>query len=149
MAQNTTETIIGGVVLAVAIGFVVFAGNIAGVSAGGNSHELHANFRSAEGISVGTDVRMAGVKIGTVTKLALNPQTYRAVAHFTVPADLVLADDTQALISTEGLLGGSFVEIVPGGGPDDLQDGSEVVQTQGAISVVTLLMKFVSGDSSK
>ena len=149
MAENTTETIIGGIVLAVAIGFVVFSSKVTSVAGTSGSHELSASFRSVEGISVGTDVRMAGVKIGTVTALDLNPTTYRAIAKFTVPADLVLATDTQALVSTEGLLGGSFVEIVPGGAPDDLVDGGEITETQGAISVVTLLMKFVGGDSSK
>jgi len=145
MAESTTETIIGGVVLAVAVGFLVFTSNVTGMSNKGASHELVASFRSVEGISVGTDVRMAGVKIGTVTGLTLNPQTYRAEARLTVPADLSLSSDTQALISTEGLLGGSYVEIVPGGAPDDLADGDTITDTQGAISVVTLLMKFVGG----
>jgi len=148
MAENTTETIVGGVVLAVAIGFLVFTTK-ASLPSGSGSHELHASFRSVEGISVGTDVRMSGVKIGSVTGLDLNPTTYRAIARFTVPADLVLSSDTQALISTEGLLGGSFVEIVPGGAPGDLTDGGEITETQGAISVVTLLMKFVGGDGTK
>ena len=148
MAENTTETLIGGVVLAVAVGFLVFASNATGLSSSGGSHQLSASFRSAEGISVGTDVRMSGVKIGTVTGLELDPKTYRAVARFTVPADLILSSDTQALISAEGLLGWSFVEIVPGGAPGDLGDGGEITETQGSVSVVTLLMKFVTGDKS-
>ncbi len=145
MTENTTETIIGGVVLAAAAGFLMFTVNTTSVAQPGNSMELFASFRSAEGISVGTDVRMAGVKIGTVTGLDLNPQTYRAVAHFTVPDGLELATDTQVLISSEGLLGGNFVEIVPGGAPDNLAAGDEIEDTQGAISVVTLLLKFASG----
>jgi len=145
MAEQTTETLVGGVVLAAAIGFVVFIAQSTGVSAPSGSNDLFASFRSAEGVKVGTDVRMAGVKIGAVTSLALDPKTYRAVAHFTVPANIELATDTQALISSEGLLGGNFVEIVPGGAPDNLGNGDEVVDTQGAISVVTLLMKFAAG----
>jgi len=149
MAENITETIIGGVVLAAAAGFLMFTSNITGFARGGASYELHASFRSAEGVSVGTDVRMSGVKIGSVTGLDLDPKTYRAVARFTVPSDLVLADDTQALIASEGLLGGTFLNIVPGGAPGNLVNGSEITETQGAISVVTLLMKFVGGDNSK
>jgi len=149
MAENTTETIIGGAVLAVAAGFLFFMSQTTGVSRPGGSMELSASFRSAEGISVGTDVRMAGVKIGTVTGLGLNAATYRAEAMFTVPDDLELATDTQVLISSEGLLGGSFVEIVPGGAPGNLGDGDRVEDTQGAISVITLLMKFVSGSDEE
>lgn len=149
MAENTTETLIGGAVLAAAIGFLLFASNATGLSGSGKSHLLSASFRSAEGISVGTDVRMSGVKIGTVTGLRLDTTTYRAVAQFTVPSDLVLSSDTQALISAEGLLGGNFVEIVPGGAPGDLGDGDVITETQGSISVVTLLMKFVTGDKSE
>lgn len=145
MAENTTETIIGGVVLAAAAGFLMFMVNSTGVSQPSGSMELNASFRSAEGVSVGTDVRMSGVKIGTVTGLELDPATYRAKAHFTVPDGLDLAIDTQVLISSEGLLGGSFVEIVPGGDDVVLRTGDEIEDTQGAISVVTLLMKFVTG----
>jgi len=145
MSENTTETLIGGVVLAAAIGFLVFVAQSTGVSAPTGSNVLHASFRSVEGVSLGTDVRMAGVKIGTVTGLSLDKATYRAVAYFTVPSDLELSTDTQALISSEGLLGGNFLEVVPGGAPDNLKNGDEVTDTQGAVSVVTLLLKFASG----
>lgn len=145
MSENKTETIIGGVVLAVAAGFLFFTMQTTGVSSPGGSIELTASFRSAEGISVGTDVRMAGVKIGSVTGLDLNPMTYRADAHFSVPENIEFSSDTQVLISSEGLLGGAFVEIVPGGAPDKLGNGDEIEDTQGAVSVVSLLLKFVTG----
>ncbi len=145
MSENTTETLIGGLVLAAAAVFLVFTFNTTSQQQSGGRMELFASFRSVEGISVGTDVRMAGVKIGAVTALALNPATYRAEARFSVPDSLELATDTQVLISSEGLLGGSFVEIVPGGAPDNLGDGDEIENTQGSISVITLLMKFVGG----
>ncbi len=145
MTENTTETIIGGIVLAAAVGFLVFTTQATNVKHPGGTMELSASFRSAEGISVGTDVRMAGVKIGAVTALDLDAGTYRAIAKFIVPDNLELATDTQVLVSSEGLLGGSFVEIVPGGAPDNLAHGDEVEDTQGAISVITLLMKFVAG----
>jgi len=147
MAENTTETLIGGAVLAAAIGFLVFTSQSTGVQATGGALELTASFRSAQGVSVGTDVRMSGVKVGTVTALELDPQTYRAVARFTVPGNLELASDSQALIQTEGLLGGTFVEIVPGGAPGNLAAGDEIEDTQGAVSIVTLLMKFAAGSS--
>jgi phospholipid/cholesterol/gamma-HCH transport system substrate-binding protein len=145
LSENTTETLIGGLVVAVAVGFLYVVSQTTGTSGPTGSYELNASFRSAEGISVGTDVRMAGVKIGTVTGLELNPLTYRAEASFTVSQGLELSSDTQVLISSEGLLGGNFVEIVPGGAPENLADGDEVEDTQGAISIVNLLLKFGSG----
>jgi len=145
MSENTTETLIGGIVVAVAAGFLYFIGLSTGVSKPSGSYELVASFRSAEGISVGTDVRMAGVKIGTVTGLDLNPLNYRADARFSVLEGLELSSDTQVLISSEGLLGGNFV--VPGGAPENLAHGDEIEDTQGSISIVNLLLKFASGGS--
>lgn len=147
MSENTTETLIGGVVVAVAVGFLYVVSQTTGVTGPSGSYELTASFRSAEGINVGTDVRMAGVKIGTVTGLALNPLNYRADTRFTVLEGLELSTDTQALVSSEGLLGGNFIEIVPGGAPDNLGNGDEVEDTQGSISIVNLLLKFGSGSS--
>ncbi len=132
-------------VLAGAIAFAVYAGQTTGLSRGGGGYELSASFRSLEGVSVGTDVRLAGVKIGTVTKVALNPQTYRADTAFSVIEGIEIPDDSAVVISSEGLLGGNFVEIMPGGSPFYFAPGDEMDDTQGAISLVTLLLKFVTG----
>ncbi len=148
MAQNTTETVIGAIVLIVAAGFFFFVAQSTGINTtGAGNYALTASFRSVEGISVGTDVRLAGVKVGTVTDLRLNPLTYQAEAVFSVSDTLTLSDDTQALISSEGLLGGNFLELVPGGSPDDLAAGDEILDTQGAVSLTSLLMKFVGGSA--
>lgn len=144
MAENTTETIIGGVVLAVAVGFVVFVLQSTGVSTPANSYELTASFRSAQGITVGSDVLIAGVKVGTVTDIELDRTNFRAAMRFTVRRGVEVPDDSAILISSEGLLGGNFVELVPGGSPFNLEPGNEVEDTQGAISLVSLLMKFVT-----
>ena len=104
-----------------------------------------ASFRSAEGVQVGTDVRLAGVKVGTVTDLELDPETYRADAAIAIASEVVLPDDTAIVISSEGLLGGSFVELLPGGSPFNLDPGSEILDTQGSVSIVQLLLRFVSG----
>lgn len=146
MSENTTEVIVGGVVLAAAVGFFLYMGQMTGASGGrGNGYELIASFRSAEGISLGSDVRLAGVKVGTVTGMALNPQTFRADVSVSVLDGIEVPEDSTIQISSEGLLGGNFVELVPGGSPIILEPGEEVVHTQGAVSLVTLLSKFVSG----
>ena len=149
MGENTTEVVVGGVVLAAAIGFGIYAAQIAGISSGGNSYTLNASFRSLEGVSVGTDVRLAGVKIGTVTSVELNPQTFRADTIVSVAKNIEIPDDSAIVISSEGLLGGNFVEIMPGGSPFNLEEDAEITDTQGAVSLISLLLKFVSGGDTK
>ncbi|GGA10077.1 outer membrane lipid asymmetry maintenance protein MlaD [Neptunicoccus cionae] len=147
MANSAAETAIGAVVLIAATGFLYYAANAVGVSGTGDSYTVNASFRSVEGISLGTDVRLAGVKIGTVTGLDLNPQTFRAETALAVGNNIVLPDDSSVVIASEGLLGGNFVEIVPGGSEFNLEDGGELLDTQGAVSLISLLLKFVSGSS--
>ncbi len=147
MSENTTEVLVGAGVLAAAIGFVVYAGQISGFSGAGNAYPLEASFRSLEGVSVGTDVRLAGVKVGSVSEVALNPETFRADTTVSLSADVEIPDDSAIIISSEGLLGGNFVEIVPGGSPFFFEPGDRIEDTQGAVSLVSLLLKFVSGSS--
>ena len=149
MSENTTEVIVGGAVLAVAIGFLVYAGQATGFSAGGSEYQLSASFRSADGINVGTDVRMAGVKVGRVTNITLDPETYRASTVFSVQQGIEVPDDSAVAISSEGLLGGNYVELLPGGSPFFLEPGTEIEFTQGSVSLVSLLMKFVGGDGDE
>ncbi|MCP5074072.1 MAG: outer membrane lipid asymmetry maintenance protein MlaD [Rhodobacteraceae bacterium] len=145
MAGNAAETAIGAVVLAAAAGFLVYAAGTAGVSGPTDSYEIHANFRSVEGINLGTDVRLAGVKVGSVTGLALNPLTFRADTTMAVSSGIILPDDSAIMISSEGLLGGNFVELIPGGSEFNLEPGGEILDTQGSVSLISLLLKFVTG----
>lgn len=149
MAEDTAEVLIGGAVLALAAGFLFYLTQSTGVgAASGDSYELTASFRSAEGITVGTDVRLAGVKVGSVTGLDLNPQTFRADTTIAVNTGIDLPDDSSISVASEGLLGGSFVELTPGGSPYNLEPGAEIEDTQGAVSLISLLLKFVSGRDS-
>ncbi|MBP6737230.1 MAG: outer membrane lipid asymmetry maintenance protein MlaD [Rhodobacteraceae bacterium] len=143
MAENRAEVLAGAAVLAAAVAFVMYAAGGDRLKAGGGTYPLTASFRSVEGISVGSDVRLAGVKVGTITSLKLNPQTYFADAEIALDQTVLLPEDSAILISSEGLLGGNFVELVPGGALDNLAPGDEIEDTQGAVSLITLLMKFV------
>ncbi len=145
MAENTSEVLAGAVVLAAAIGFVIYAGAASGLAGTSGTYPLKASFRAVDGITVGSDVRLAGVKVGTITSLALNPQTFMADATVAIREDIRLPDDSAILISSEGLLGGNYVELQPGGSADDLAPGGEIEDTQGSVSLVSLLMKFVGG----
>lgn len=146
MANSVAETVIGAVVLAAAVGFVVYAGQSRGLQlGGGESYPLKASFRSAEGISVGTDVRVAGINVGSVSALDLDPASFQAKATFTVQGNLQIPDDSDVKISSESLLGGNFVEITPGASDTVLAAGDEIVNTQGAVSLLNLLMRFGTG----
>lgn len=146
MANSIAETVIGAVVLATAAGFVFYAGESRGVQIGADRYPLTASFRSADGISVGTDVRVAGINVGSVTGLELDPATFRAMATFTVDGDLQIPQDSDVKISSESLLGGNFVEITPGASEDVLTSGDEIVNTQGSVSLLNLLMRFGTGN---
>src|SRR5210317_2212512 len=129
MSENTTEVLVGGAVLAAAVAFVLYTGQATGFSGQGAGYPLSASFRSLEGVTVGTDVRLAGVKIGTVTRVELNPETYRADTSFSVLQGIEVPDDSAVIVSSEGLLGGNFVEIVPGGSTFFFEPGDEVEDT--------------------
>ena len=148
MAGSIAETATGAVVLAAAVGFALYGGKLAGWGATGGSYPLTASFRSAEGVTLGTDVRLAGVKVGTVTALKLNSQSFYADSVLTIDKSVELPDDSEARISSEGLLGGSFVEIMPGGSLTNFEPGAEIEMTQGSVSLIELLLKFVSGGGS-
>lgn len=147
MAYERAEIVAGAAVLAVALGFTLYAARGAGLGAEPDSYALTASFRSVEGVSVGTDVRLAGVKVGTVTDLQLNPETFFADATITMRRDVAVPVDSTVLIASEGLLGGTFVEVQPGGALETLEPGGEIEDTQGAVSLITLLMKFAGGGS--
>jgi phospholipid/cholesterol/gamma-HCH transport system substrate-binding protein len=145
MSENKTEVFVGGAVLAAAIAFAVYAGQATGFGASTQGYPLSASFRSLEGVGVGADVRLAGVKIGTVTNVTLNLETYRADTVVTVVNGIEIPDDSAIIVASEGLLGGNFVEVVPGGSPFFFEPGAEIDDTQGAVSLISLLLKFVSG----
>jgi len=145
MAEKRSEIFVGAVVLAVAAAFLFYVLQTSGLGISGDRYSLTASFRSAEGVSSGTDVRLAGVKIGSVTGVTLDPTTFRAVTAFSLDQTIQIPDDSAVIVSSEGLLGGSFVEIIPGGSPFNLEAGSEIVDTQSSVSLINLLLKFVAG----
>ncbi|MEM7685217.1 MAG: outer membrane lipid asymmetry maintenance protein MlaD [Paracoccaceae bacterium] len=145
MVSNAAETLIGAVVLAVAGGFLVYAANTADVSVGGGGYDLRAEFRKAEGLSLGGDVQISGVKIGSVTSIELNPETFRASVNMSIRDNVKIPEDSVAKIASEGLLGGNFISVDPGGSDFMLEDGAEFEFTQGSINLIDLVVKFGQG----
>ncbi len=142
MRRNVIETIMGAVVILVAVVFVVFAFRSSGVQTSGG-YQVVARFDDASGLTSGTDVKMAGVKIGTVTSQALDLQTYFATVTMTIDESIQLPADTSARIIPDGLLGGNYVALEPGGEEDMIEPGGTIQFAQGAINVVDLLGRFI------
>lgn len=131
------ETILGAAVAVVAVGFFAFAAAQAGQNTTGGGYDLRANFQRVDGIGVGSDVRISGVKVGVVRSVALDPATYNAVLTLTVNNGIEVLDDSTARIATDGLLGGGYVSIEPAG-MDPLAAGGEIPNTQGSIDLITM-----------
>ena len=156
MRRNMIETVMGAVVLLVAVVFVVFAFRSAGLSnAGRDGYHVTVEFSDASGLAAGTDVRMAGVKIGTVVEQRLNPDTYFAVVTLGISDTVRLPTDSSARIIPDGLLGGNYVALEPGGAEDYIENGGKILYAQGSINVVDLLGRFIfsaadaAGDANK
>lgn len=143
MSNNLLETLIGAVVIAIAAAFFMFAFSNADFGGGGDSYTLKAKFNNVTGISSGTDVRLSGIKVGTVTGTELDKVTYQAVVSMQIEQGVELADDTSLRVSSDGLLGGSFLALEPGGGMDILGDGDEITYTQSSIDLIGLIGQMV------
>lgn len=142
---NVAETLVGALVLATAIGFVAYTAQGTDVAVGGGEYEVSADFRKADGLTIGGDVRISGVKIGTVTSLTLDPQTYNARVAFSIRDDIEIPTDSSARIASEGLLGGAYVSIEPGAADEMLEAGDDLSYTQGSIDILDLVGKAISG----
>ena len=142
MTKTAIEATIGFAVLTVAAVFLfVLVGSEDPL--GGGSYEVKASFRSVSGINVGSDVRIGGVKVGSVTNLELDKESYMAVVWFSVPNDIEVPDDSYVQISSEGLLGGSYVKLDPGASDVFVRDGDEIENTQDSVDLLTLMMRMV------
>jgi len=150
MAYRSWEVALGAVVLVVAVAFAAFAFQSTGTRlSSAPSYELSASFRSAEGVRPGTEVRIGGVRVGTVSSLSLDPESFRANVSVLIDRSLSLPDDSTIQVASEGLLGGTFIEILPGGSPFDLEPGQMFQDTQSAVSLVQLMLRFVTGSGDE
>ncbi|MBP0466237.1 outer membrane lipid asymmetry maintenance protein MlaD [Roseomonas sp. PWR1] len=142
--RSLAELLTGAVILAVAGLFLFYAVTTSGRSiSGGPGITLTARFDRIDGLAAGADVRLAGVKIGQVVAQRIDPQSFLAVLTLRVDAGLRLPHDTSAEIQSEGLLGGKYVALVPGGSERILRDGQEIEITQSAVSLESLLGRFI------
>ncbi len=153
MKNNVIETILGGVVLIVAGLFISFAISTANLNKV-KGYAVTANFSNIGGIAEGQDVRISGVKIGSVESISLNSDTYLAEVTLAIDPTVQLPIDTVAKVSSEGLLGGKYMSLEPGGADDMLQDGEQIQYTQSSVNLEELIGKFIfssadDGDNKK
>jgi phospholipid/cholesterol/gamma-HCH transport system substrate-binding protein len=140
--HNVAEVLAGAAVLVVAGGFLAFAVAHSG-RVSGSGYDLKAQFDHIDGLAVGGDVRMAGVKVGSVTNEQLDPKTYLAIVTMTVQDEVHLPKDSAAEIDSDSLLGGKYISLSPGGDTTMLKPGQTITITQSAISLEQLLGKFI------
>jgi phospholipid/cholesterol/gamma-HCH transport system substrate-binding protein len=138
MKSNTFEAIVGAVVIFLAVVFL-FVGFSSMKLKKSNNYNLSALFNRIDGIKLGSDVRMSGIKIGTVTKQELDNSTFEAKVFMSIDSKISIPDDSSAKITTDGLLGGNYISIEPGGSDIYLSNNEEIFFTQGAVDLIGLV----------
>jgi phospholipid/cholesterol/gamma-HCH transport system substrate-binding protein len=151
MSRKFPEIFTGLAIIVIAVVFLIYALGRA-QALGGSGYVLKAQFSDIGGLTVGSDVKLGGVVVGHVIDENLDPQTYAAVVQVQINNSIKLPSDTSASISSDGLLGGNYVGLSPGGSDTMLAPGQSFAVTQSAINIEDLLGKFIfsmGGDSGK
>lgn len=144
LRAHLIEALVGLVVVVAAIWMVVAFLGRTGSRAGSDAIEVTALFPNASGINVGTEVRVAGLAIGRVTELDLDPDLYQAEVSMAIDPAANIPNDSSAAITSEGLLGGSYIALLPGGSPEPLAAGDVILDTQGAVDMVGLVGSLIN-----
>ncbi|MCK5620744.1 MAG: outer membrane lipid asymmetry maintenance protein MlaD [Alphaproteobacteria bacterium] len=142
MKRNVIETVLGAVVLLVAGVFLAFAYSSADLRPVAG-YKVSARFNAVDGLTVGSDVRVGGVKVGSVVGQSIDLESYQAVVVMSIRPDIGLPEDSVAMVSSEGLLGGKYIRIDPGASEKHLTDGSSLAETRGIVSLEEMLGKVI------
>ena len=142
MQRNTLETVMGAIVLLAAAGFVALAYGAADVK-GSGGYEIAAEFGSTGGLSIGDDVRISGIKVGQITAQHLDPITYVAKISMAIDPAIKIPSDSSARITAASLLGGNYLELMPGASTETLAAGGVIYDTRDPVSLSDLLGKAV------
>ncbi len=148
MRHNLIETVMGAVVISIAGFFLIFA-YVSADLAPADGYPLTAKFERIDGLHVGSDVKLGGVKVGVVTGQHIDPETFLAIVRFDLDPKMKLPEDSSVAIVSEGLLGGKYLEIVPGGADELIKPGGEVIYTQSSVSIENLLGKMIYSDKKQ
>lgn len=148
MRGNVIETVMGAVVLVVAALFLLFAYNTSQLRSV-QGYELTANFEHIDGIRQGTDVRISGIKVGSVLATTLDPKTFLATVRMSVEPSIKLPDDTVAEIISSSLLGDKYMSLVPGGSDKDIPPNGQIKFTQSSVSLEHLIGQMMFSPPAK
>jgi len=143
MRQNVIETILGMIILAVAVWFFAYAYNTNRMNNDTDGYIVTARFQNAEGIVIGSDIMTAGIKIGEVWDMTLDRNSFFAIVKLKINKGIQLPKDSQASVVSSGFLGGKFVAIAPGASDDDLKDNDVIKFTQSSVNIEALIGKFM------
>ncbi|QDH16950.1 outer membrane lipid asymmetry maintenance protein MlaD [Swingsia samuiensis] len=140
--HDRLELLAGLVVLALLGGLLVLAmvGHHRGSDGG---YPVKASFSQIDGLTVGSDVRLAGITVGHVDSEKVDPKTFQAQVTFTLNPSVKLPTDSAAIITSDSLLGGKYIALSPGGADATVKSGGVITETQGSISLEQLLSKFI------
>ncbi len=138
MRGNVIETVMGAVVIAVAALFMVFAYKTSQLRSVAG-YQVTADFARVDGIRQGSDVRISGIKIGSVVAEVLDPKTFLANVRMSIDPSVQLPDDTVAEIISAGLLGDKYMSLVPGGSDKVIPPGGKITYTQSSVSLENLI----------
>jgi phospholipid/cholesterol/gamma-HCH transport system substrate-binding protein len=139
MRAHWAETAMGLLVLALAGAFLIYSLGVTGADRTRSGYVITARFGEVGALTPGAKVSVAGVKVGTVSKITLDPKTFLAVARLDIDSKVKLPSDSTAKITSDNLLGGAHISIAPGGALDDLKPGGEIENTQGAVDIFSLI----------
>jgi phospholipid/cholesterol/gamma-HCH transport system substrate-binding protein len=142
MSRNAVETVMGALVLVVAALFLFFAYTTSQISAV-HGYELSAKFSNAGGIKNGGDVRISGIKVGSITNETLDPKSFQAIVHMSIDPSIKLSVDSVAQITSTGLLGDSFISIEPGNEDELIAAGGTITHTQAQMSLENLIGQVI------
>lgn len=142
MHKNLIETAMGAVVLVVAGFFLVFAYNTAGMHEV-SGYQVTAKFNKVDGLSRGAEVRLAGIKVGTIVNQVLDLKDYNAVVTMTIEPDVKLTADTTAKITSDGLLGDKYVSLEIGADEDYIKSGGQISYTQGSVDLMDMVGRLI------
>ena len=142
MTGNVIETVMGAVVLVVAAFFLFFAYTTSQVRAV-QGYQVSAQFERVDGIRDGSDVRIAGVKVGSIVSETLDPKTFLATVRMSIDPAYKLPDDTVAEIISSSLLGDKYMALVPGGSEQMIPPGGQIKFTQAPVSLENLIGQMI------
>ena len=147
MAKKNIEILVGLFVVLgiVALVFLALKAANLGNLGRGDTYTVTARFDNIGGLKVRAPVRSAGVAVGHVTSIGLDPKTYQGVVTFEVDRRFKFPKDTSAKILTAGLLGDQYIGLEPGGDDKNIAPGETIAQTQSAVVLENLIGSFLTG----